>query len=95
VHVDDILFRKPVEIGSLLYLGSLVVYTEGDSAMIRVSAEVVHPESCNRDLTNVFFFTFKTHGDAPEVIPRSYAEAMLYLDGRRQFLETATNTFKV
>lgn len=50
-----------------------VVYTEGDSAMIRVSAEVVHPESCNRDLTNVFFFTFKTHGDAPEVIPRSYA----------------------
>lgn len=41
VHVDDILFRKPVEIGSLLYFSSQVVYTQGQFVMVRVSAEVV------------------------------------------------------
>ena len=72
VHVDDILFRKPVEIGSLLYFSSQVVYTQGFYVMVRVSAEVVHPEDGTHDLTNVFHFTLKTDRPAPEVIPRTY-----------------------
>jgi len=128
VHVDDILFRKPVEIGSLLYFSSQVVYTQGQFVMVRVSAEVVQAETGSHDLTNVFHFTLKTAKVAPEVIPRSYqgalpffsllfsklansylssqsfcliaevisclfytfTEAMLYLDGRRHFLDTQT-----
>lgn len=90
VHVDDILFRKPVEIGSLLYFSSQVVYTQGQFVMVRVSAEVVQAETGSHDLTNVFHFTLKTAKVAPEVIPRSYQEAMLYLDGRRHFLDTQT-----
>jgi acyl-coenzyme A thioesterase 9 len=72
VHVDDILFRKPVEIGSLLYFSSQVVYTQGHYVMVRVSAEVVQPEDGTHDLTNVFHFTLKTDSLAPEVIPRTY-----------------------
>ncbi|XP_032787008.1 acyl-coenzyme A thioesterase 9, mitochondrial isoform X1 [Daphnia magna] len=88
VHVDDILFRKPVEIGSLLYFSSQVVYTQGHYVMVRVSAEVVQPEDGTHDLTNVFHFTLKTDGMAPEVIPRTYQEAMMFLDGRRHFMDT-------
>lgn len=40
--------------------------------MVRVSAEVVHPEDGTHDLTNVFHFTLKTDRLAPEVIPRTY-----------------------
>ena len=76
VHVDDILFRKPVEIGSLLYFSSQVVFTQGQYVMVRVSAEVVHPESGQHDLTNVFHFTLKSGEQAPEVIPRSYQGAL-------------------
>ena len=72
VHVDDILFRKPVEIGSLLYFSSQVVYTQGHYVMVRVTAEVVQPENGTHDLTNVFHFTLKTDSLAPEVIPRTY-----------------------
>nr|CAH0100913.1 unnamed protein product [Daphnia galeata] len=88
VHVDDILFRKPVEIGSLLYFSSQVVYTQGHYVMIRVTAEVVQPENGTHDLTNVFHFTLKTDSQVPEVIPRTYQEAMMFLDGRRHFIET-------
>jgi len=91
-HVDDIVFRKPVEIGSLLYFSSQVVYTQGHYVMLRVSAEVVHPESGAHDLTNVFHFTLKADKPVPEVIPRSYQEAMLYLDGRRHFVDTELNS---
>jgi len=90
-HVDDIIFRKPVEIGSLLYFSSQVVFTQGHYVMLRVSAEVVHPESGTHDLTNVFHFTLRADKPVPEVIPRSYQEAMLYLDGRRHFLDTESS----
>lgn len=40
--------------------------------MLRVSAEVVNPESGTHDLTNVFHFTLKADKPVPEVIPRSY-----------------------
>ena len=40
VHVDDILFRKPVEVGSMLYFNSQVCYTEDNYVQTRVSAEV-------------------------------------------------------
>lgn len=79
VHVDDILFRKPVEIGSLLYFSSQVVYTQGRYVMVRVSAEVVHPESGSHDLTNVFHFTFRIEKEVPEVIPRSYQGTCVYV----------------
>ena len=78
-HVDDIVFRKPVEIGSLLYLRSQVVYTRGHYVMVRVSAEVVNPETGTHDLTNVFHFTLKTDKLAPEVIPRSYQGMFILL----------------
>lgn len=77
-NFPDILFRKPVEIGSLLYLSSQVVYTQGHYVMVRVSAEVVHPESGTHDLTNVFHFTLRTDKEAPEVIPRSYQGFSLF-----------------
>ncbi|KAG1708488.1 Acyl-coenzyme A thioesterase 9, mitochondrial [Nymphon striatum] len=97
-YVDDILFRKPVEIGSLLYLLSQVAYTDGDNMQIRVHAYVKNPELGTQDTTNVFHFTFKTVDKkaVPEVIPMAYhvfdfAEAMLYLDGKRHLEEALSN----
>ncbi|GAB6025161.1 Acyl-coenzyme A thioesterase 9, mitochondrial [Chamberlinius hualienensis] len=87
LHVDDIWFRKPVEIGSLLFFSSQVVYTEGPYMQIRVDASVVNPQTNVYDTTNVFYFTF-TSGDGElvkTVIPKTYSESMLYLDGKRHF----------
>jgi len=90
VHVDDIWFRKPVEIGSLLYFSSQVVYTQGSKLQVRVNASVVDPISDVQDTTNVFHFTFATRSTTPvrRIFPKTYSESMLYLDGKRHFDET-------
>ncbi|VDI32744.1 acyl-coenzyme A thioesterase 9 [Mytilus galloprovincialis] len=84
--VDDIVFRKPVEIGSLLFLSSEVVYTNGSKLQLKVHAEVVNPTDYTRATTNDFHFTFDTkQEDLPSVIPKTYAEFMLFLDGKRHY----------
>merc|ERR1719334_1504044 len=82
-HIDDIMFKRPVEIGSLLYLNSQVVYTEGDLLQVSTKAAMMDPATNSSKLTNIFHFTFQTDPPLPPVVPRTYPEAMLYLDGRR------------
>ena len=54
----------------------------------RVSAEVLDPASGSLSLTNVFQYTFKVPDDrkVPNILPKTYHEAMMYLEGRRHFL---------
>lgn len=86
-QVDSIIFRKPVEIGALLFFSSQVVYTEGRFIQVRVHAENVDPTSGVHETTNIFQFTFESKNkNMPRVIPQTYAEAMLYLDGKRNFM---------
>ncbi|XP_013783614.1 acyl-coenzyme A thioesterase 9, mitochondrial-like isoform X1 [Limulus polyphemus] len=93
VNVDDIWFRQPVEIGSLLYLHAQIVYVKDRDMQVRVHASVKDPEKGKEETTNTFHFTFTSRGDdlLPRIIPRSYHEAMLYLDGKRHY-ESALKT---
>eukprot|EP00057_Strongylocentrotus_purpuratus_P029198 XP_011683672.1 PREDICTED: acyl-coenzyme A thioesterase 10, mitochondrial [Strongylocentrotus purpuratus] len=85
--IDNILFQKPVEVGSFLFFLSEIAYTEGCYMEIRVHSEVVDPRTGEHDTTNVFHFTIVTENPVPLVWPKTYGESMLYLDGRRRFLE--------
>ncbi|XP_035269508.1 acyl-coenzyme A thioesterase 9, mitochondrial-like isoform X2 [Anguilla rostrata] len=85
VAVDDILFQKPVEIGSLLLLSSQVCYTQDKYIQVRVHTEVLDPLTGQHNTTNIFHFTFSSPEDVPAIMPRSYGESMLYLDGKRHF----------
>ncbi|CAL9697774.1 unnamed protein product [Knipowitschia caucasica] len=87
VAVDDILFQKPVEIGSLLLLSSQVCYSEGKHIQVRVHSEVYDPLTQTHNTTNVFHFTFSSDRDVPSIIPETYGESMLYLDGKRHFTQ--------
>ncbi|KAL3040580.1 hypothetical protein OYC64_011569 [Pagothenia borchgrevinki] len=86
--VDDILFQKPVEIGSLLLLSSQVCYTQGNHIQVRVHSEVFDPLTRQHNTTNVFHFTFISDREVPNIIPMTYGESMLYLDGKRHFNQT-------
>ncbi|XP_071955370.1 acyl-coenzyme A thioesterase 9, mitochondrial-like [Antedon mediterranea] len=85
--IDDIMFQRPVEVGSLLYLSSQITYTEGEFLQLRVHAEVMNPKTGEHYTTNSFNFTLASKGDVKPVIPKTYGESMLYLDGRRHFQE--------
>jgi len=86
LHMADIWFRAPVEVGSLLYFNSQIAYTEDNYVQTRVSAEVVNPKTGQMTVTNVFHYTFMIKSKIPpSIIPKTYHESMMYLTGRRQF----------
>ncbi|CAO3685941.1 unnamed protein product [Umbelopsis vinacea] len=63
LSMDEVIFRRPVHVGSLLKLTSHIVYAEGyphRSFQVRVVAEVVDIEKDLREVTNVFYFTLST-----------------------------------
>lgn len=87
ISIDDIVFQRPVEIGTLLFLSSQVVFTKASYIQIRVHAEVLKPTDPHGETSNVFYFTFGTvNGEAvPGVMPKTYAEYMTFVDGKRHF----------
>lgn len=86
IHMDDIWFRAPVEVGGMLYFNSQISYTEDNYIQTRVSAEVLDPRTGEMSVTNVFQFTFLIKDrEPPKIIPKTYHEAMMYLTGRRHF----------
>eukprot|EP00096_Caligus_rogercresseyi_P015245 TRINITY_DN7698_c0_g1_i1.p1 TRINITY_DN7698_c0_g1~~TRINITY_DN7698_c0_g1_i1.p1 ORF type:complete len:424 (+),score=74.29 TRINITY_DN7698_c0_g1_i1:82-1353(+) len=87
-HIDDIVFRKPVEIGAILFMNSQVCYTQDNFIQIRVSAEIYDPETRKNSHSNIFQFTFKTENEVPTVMPKKYEEAIMYLTARRHFLSS-------
>lgn len=86
--LDEITFRRPVTIGSLLALDSQVVYAEGgdsQSFQVMVKANVLDVEKRTKETANTFWFTFTNPAKGtPRVIPRTYAESMLYIEGQRR-----------
>ncbi|KAF9180335.1 hypothetical protein BGZ51_006053 [Haplosporangium sp. Z 767] len=91
--LDEISFRKPVPVGTLLELDSQIAFAEGGkhhSFQVMVKADVLDVEKGTRETTNTFWFTFKNPKkvhDTPKVMPRTYAESMLYLEGKRRGME--------
>ncbi|KAI9274699.1 HotDog domain-containing protein [Phascolomyces articulosus] len=91
--MDEVIFRKPVHVGSLLNLKSEIIYSEGHphrSFQCRVVAEVVDIEKDTRETTNVFYFTMAATDEKTEprrILPKTYAETMLWLDGKRRRLQ--------
>ena len=85
-YMDDILFDKPVDVGSVLYFSAQVAYTQDCYVQVRVGAMSHDPPTGALYETNVFHYTFRLPHPVPQVIPKSYHDAMLYLNARRHFL---------
>jgi len=51
----------------------------------KVLAEKVDPATGEQEVTNEFFFKFAApeKAELPQVIPKSYAEAMMFIEGKR------------
>ncbi|CAO3570903.1 unnamed protein product [Mortierella alpina] len=86
--LDEISFRKPVPIGTFLALDSKIVYAEGSdhhSFQVMVKADVLDVKKGTRETTNTFWFTFTDPvKGTSRIMPRTYAESMLYLEGKRR-----------
>ncbi|CAB3399111.1 unnamed protein product [Caenorhabditis bovis] len=97
--MDRIEFAKPVEIGDILHLDSLITYTKDNYIQVKVLAAVSDqkkfPElaAANnpslgeeaRVQTNMFNFTMESveNRNIHKVLPKHYVHANSYLEGRR------------
>lgn len=92
--LDDVVFKKPVEVGKLVeYVGRVVYVGDDGSLRVCVEAHKVSLRTGVRDFTNEFHFIFRADGadGMPDGIqPETYEEGMLYLEGRRRWLNEAT-----
>lgn len=86
VSVDDISFRKPVNVGSILSFHSRIVFTTRSICQVYVEIRVVDPATGILETTNDFYFNFAVgEGDrVPSVIPESYEEAIAFIEGQRR-----------
>lgn len=62
-----------------------MVYTDGTHMQVSTKASMMDPVTHQLSLTNIFHFTFNADSAVPSVLPRTYHEAMMYLDGRRHY----------
>lgn len=88
--IDELAFVHPVPIGSILELMAVIAYTEpsvdGLLMHIQVTADVINVETGQRVTTNTFHLTFKTSGSdiLLPVLPETYEEGIMYIEGRRR-----------
>lgn len=85
VHISDISFQRSVEVSSIIKMTAHVIYTELNYMQIVVTAQVTDATSGEHNTTNVFYYTYSKPERVPTVVPKTYHEAMWYLDGRRRF----------
>jgi acyl-coenzyme A thioesterase 9 len=89
--IDNITFRKSVPIGSILKFKSKVTFARPKSFQVAVKADVIDFEQSMEETTNIFNFSLSIPS-APqdqishplEILPKSYAESMQYLEGKRR-----------
>ncbi|KAK7249654.1 acyl-CoA hydrolase [Aureococcus anophagefferens] len=88
--LDRVDFVRPVDVGSLLALKSHVVFAEGTTMHVDVSAAVWRPDKRESTLTNTFSFVFTVDGPRPlkRVLPSTRAEARLQLAAMARATET-------
>lgn len=92
LHISDINFIKPVEVSSLISMSAHVLYTELNYMEIVVIAEVFDPITGTQSTTNSFYYTYSIDQTLPQVIPKTYHEAIHYIDGRRKFRSIMDST---
>lgn len=88
LNLDPSTFEEPVPVGSVLYIGARVTYTEPDSnggtrIQVMVNTHVRNVEHAERKNTGTFFYSFHTGADI-KVLPQTYSEFMMWVQGRRR-----------
>ncbi|XP_069687646.1 acyl-coenzyme A thioesterase 10, mitochondrial-like [Periplaneta americana] len=85
IHVTAVHFRNSIHVGAIIKMLAQVVYTEGNYLQVAVFTDAYNSLSDEAVHSNSFNFTYVLDDKVKSVVPYSYTDAMLYIDGRRQF----------
>ena len=84
--VDDIQFLFPVPCGAILEFNAAMIYAQDLHVVVQVDVFHLDPNTSYRSKTNELNYVFrapKHMTKAKEIMPSTYNEFVLYLEGRR------------
>jgi len=87
LHIHDIDFLTPVEVGSIVIFTACVTYVEQSIIHVTVTCENIVPITREKLKTTEFHMTFVSDVEARKVLPRSYESGMKYLEAKRRVME--------
>lgn len=86
--IDDIYFIRPVDIGSFVRYVCYITYTEGSLLNAKVTVEkMIKPQNgdgIKYEKATEFNMVMHNEANLKPILPKTYEEAMLYLEGRRR-----------
>ena len=86
-QLNQLHFIRPVGVGTVLSLDAIVNYTDPERQLVyvRVNARAIEDLATPQlsTLTNTFQFTFAAPHTPEQVLPETYDEMMMYLEGYR------------
>jgi len=83
IHIDDVAFVRPIPVGSITKFRAVVSYTEDNLMHVEVTADNLKANNQEERVFEVNV-TFSLAGTPKPVIPTSYFDGMLYLEGKRR-----------
>lgn len=83
IHIDDIGFVRPIPIGSITRFRSCVSYIEDNLIHVEVIADNLKAKAPEERVFEVNV-TFAVNVPPQKVLPCTYSEGMLYLEGKRR-----------
>lgn len=95
LHMADVQFFRPLRVGTFCKLHAQIIYTQGKYMQVAVFCEVLDKKTNQHNTTSVYHFTYEsTDENLPEIRPKTYQEAIWYLEGQRKlkFVMESTDT---
>lgn len=85
IEISDITFEEPIHVGSFLLITGQVIYTDDKYIQVLAACQIEEVTTRKKHTTNTMYFTYECNDTVTKVVPQSYHEAVLLLDGKRHF----------
>ncbi|KAH8409886.1 hypothetical protein KR009_000303, partial [Drosophila setifemur] len=83
-YLSEATFLKAIPVHSFLTATAYVVYTQDNFLQTMVAVNALDAESYKEVHSNALHLTYICEQELPEILPRSFEEALWYLKGRRK-----------
>jgi len=86
IHIDEVTFLIPVDVGSLITFTAQVTYVEETLIHVLVTCEKMMIQTGEAQKTTEVHLTFITKSQLQPVLPDSYESGMKYLEAKRRVM---------
>lgn len=84
-YISNITFKHSISLSSFLQIMSQVIFTQKNHMQIAIFIEMLDIATGVAKTTNSFYFTYEVRNPVKPIMPKSYHEAILWIEGQREY----------